>query len=446
MICAAAMLCLLSSANAQDETDNSKIGRIRNDLITKSPTWVAQEVRFYVELMSPTLFSGTPRFELPEVPGVILMKEEGRPILGSTTVDDDSWTTQRHEFRAYAHRTGKITIPSFPVRFSVAPAFGSPPEVQRMKTAAMNFESRMPPGAEDVALLVSTTQLDANEKWSPSLDDERKIKLQVGDAIRRQISMEAVDVPGMALPPIDFPKPSGLAAYPMTPEVSDKTNRGDLTGTRTDGITYVCEQPGEFTFPAMVITWWDLKRSELHRVTFDEVTVEIESSSETQTANAESPTQPGGPNDSDGPPWTALLVGAIAAGLLYGIYHKFIAPWLQRRQEAMARSSKGLFQEACTACRANDAPRSYNAVIHWLDALGANDETGRFESFGSAGKNDGLQREWNKLQAALVKQGSPWQGDALLAELKLFQDRLKQDRKNRTDRFSALPDLNPGVN
>ena len=163
--------------------------------------------------MSPTFFAGAPHFDLPELPGVFIMKVAGRPVIGTESVDGESWTTQRHEFRVYAQRPGTYRIPALNVRFGVAESFGEPPQEQRLQTTPMMFEVKLPPGAEGLSLLISTSKLEVQETWKPVVTDGA-LELEVGDAVTRTITLRAEDVPGMALPAINMPRPEGLAAYP----------------------------------------------------------------------------------------------------------------------------------------------------------------------------------------------------------------------------------------
>ena len=79
-----------------------EVARVKNELNTESPVWVGQQVSFFVELMSSTFFSGTPHFDVPEVPGAFIIKDEGRPVMGSEGIEGETWSTQRHHFRDFS--------------------------------------------------------------------------------------------------------------------------------------------------------------------------------------------------------------------------------------------------------------------------------------------------------------------------------------------------------
>src|SRR5262245_11366647 len=100
--------------------------RVRASFAAKGDIWVGQRVTLVVELLAPGFFTSAPAFDLPQVSGVILLPPEGRPVVGSETVDGTTCTTQRHELAAFAQRAGRVGIPAFSVRFSSSPEFNKP--------------------------------------------------------------------------------------------------------------------------------------------------------------------------------------------------------------------------------------------------------------------------------------------------------------------------------
>ena len=45
--------------------------------------------------------------------------------------------------------------------------------------------------------------------------------------------------------------------------MNDRVNRGELSGERSDRITFVCEAPGSYEIPAWRVQWWDPERQQL---------------------------------------------------------------------------------------------------------------------------------------------------------------------------------------
>jgi hypothetical protein len=243
--------------------------KVRTTLETKGAVWVGQHVTLAIELMSPGFFSGSPTFYLPQVPQVLLLQPNDRPVLGSETIDGASYTIQRHEFAIFAQHPGNVIIPSFQVRFSTRVGTAQPAE-HLVSTDAVSFEVKLPPGAEGLATLISARDLKATETWQP-----RSTKAKEGDAFTRTLTFSAPDVPSMAFPPFPTTEIPGIGVYAKDPRLVDQSERGVMRGERQDIITYVCQRPGRFVLPAARFTWWDLNRQQLRTVDFPARTFEV---------------------------------------------------------------------------------------------------------------------------------------------------------------------------
>jgi hypothetical protein len=123
------------------------------------------------------------------------------------------------------------------------------------------LHSRLPAAAQGLSMLVTTTELTAEESWKPDQADVR-----VGDAITRTITLRAADIMGMGLPPLRFDTPDGVAVYPKAPSVKDEIYRGDVAGTRVETSVYVLEQEGTFKLPALTIPWFNPETRTLQQV------------------------------------------------------------------------------------------------------------------------------------------------------------------------------------
>src|SRR5262249_31350994 len=141
--------------------------RVRASIATKDDIWVGQRVTLVVELLAPGTFASAPAFDLPQVPGVILVPPEGSPVIGTEDADGTTYTTQRHELACYAQRGGSIEIPGFSIRFESSEAFGRPAVEQRVTTDPVSFTAKMPQGTEGLATVITTHDLKVEENWDP---------------------------------------------------------------------------------------------------------------------------------------------------------------------------------------------------------------------------------------------------------------------------------------
>ena len=373
---------------------------IRTTLGTPGPVWVGQRVAIDVQLSSPTTFASAPTFELPTVPGTVLMQVEARPVLGTETIDGATYVTQTHELALFAMRAGVFEIPSFAVRFAAPPAFGAPPVEHRLETSPLRIEARMPPGAEGIAGLVSTSELTVQDRWEPQPGRAR-----VGDAFTRTVTRTAPDVPGLAFPPLRLAGSEGLAAYPAAPIVRDRTERGAFTGTRIDAVTYVCERPCTITLPAVELPWWNVASQRLETAPLPAVTIEVARGA--STARSRSLVW-----------WVGGMVLVLAAATAWWMRGHLRGAWRRHRARVEA-SEAGHFARVERACRAGDPVAAYNALLAWLDVRsgGAHSPTLRDDLLASHG-DDELRRRVVALEDAVVDGKTRWDGAGLAVALR----------------------------
>ena len=141
--------------------------------------------------------------------------------------------------------------------------------------------------------MISARNLKVEETWTPEPG-----KAKAGDAFTRTITFTAPEVPAMAFPPFPAVKIDGLGIYAKPPEVLDKSNRSSLSGNRRDTITYVCQRAGQFTIPAVRLTWFDLDAQKLRTIDFPARHLSVSSNPALESTAA-----PQGQSVS----WTALL-------------------------------------------------------------------------------------------------------------------------------------------
>ena len=407
---------------------------LRASVAQPGPVLVGEHVTIIVELLTVTTFASAPIFELPKIPAAILMQLEARPILGTEEVDGETYTVQRHELALFVMRPGVAQIPPFTVRFDSPPRFGEKPTEYRQSTPALQVEARMPPGAENLPGLIVTRELRVDQTWHPQPQ-----KARVGDAFTRTVTLTAPDVPGMVFPPLPLAKMEGLAVYPKPPSVQDQVERGDLTGKRTETVTYMCERPGQYTLPALVIPWWDLKNQQLMRVTLPAVTLEVDpgpvQSRDTTAPAAAIPWQP----------WLWWVLGSVLLLIIAmaALWHKrraLRAAWERKRLQRHA-SEPGLFAQLLDACRASDARAAYNALLRWLDVRHRGPDAATIEAFLACHPDADLRRQVEMLQASVLGQEAHWDGVALADGLR--QARRHDLRRSRHAEEARLPDLNP---
>lgn len=349
----AACCCIGASALALAAPN----GLVRSSLDVKGDLWVGQRATLVVELFAPGFFASSATFDLPQVPGVFLMPPIGRPTLDSRTIDGTAYTVQRHELSVFAQRAGRIELPAFPVRFEFNAGGTTIPVPQRLMTTAVTLVAKLPPGAEGLSTLISTNDLTVDDVWTPTTSAAK-----VGDALTHRITFHASDVPGMVFPPWPADPIDGVSVYRKPPEVHDQVDRGELTGSRTETITYVFSHAGEITIPDVAIKWWDLDDKELKTSTIKGRSISIApapASAATTAANgATRSRKPVG--------WIVgiVLFSATATVIMYAQRRRLTGWWRERRQRR-ADGESARFHRFINACRAGDACHAYRLLLQW---------------------------------------------------------------------------------
>ncbi|MGB5496287.1 MAG: hypothetical protein WBM97_17600, partial [Sedimenticolaceae bacterium] len=220
--------------------------RARAGLELAGDAWIGQQVVLKVELLSNGQSFGGQRIHLPDVPGALVLEDVVSTVKLTEQVNGETWQVLSYRYPMFAQRAGRIELAPIAVAFDVSEGYGSEPVSFELQTEALSFEVRSPPGVDDPARLVTTTDFTLKVEVTPD-----PVGLKVGDALTRTITRTAPAVSGMAFAPLPTPAIPGVAVYPKSPEVDDRSSRGDLVGTRVESVTYVLQQAGELTIPGI---------------------------------------------------------------------------------------------------------------------------------------------------------------------------------------------------
>ena len=406
--------------------------RARVQVSPKEGGWVGQCVTLTITLATPDLFAGVPVFEFPPIPGAIVLPPAGSPDVGSERVDDTTFTTQRHAFSIYAQRPGTIHIPPIPIRFESNAGYGKPTIARRVTAEEVSFTAKNPPGAEELGTVIATADLEVAADWQPEPKTPK-----VGDAFTLTVTVTASDVPGMVLPPLRFGPINGVAAYPKEPVVNDQTVRGELTGRRTDTVTFICERPGTVTIPDRALSWFDLTSEQLKTERIGGRTFEVAPDPKSMVEQG-----PSAPEEPERGGWWRLPA-LVAIVILSGLLVRGMWTWWKQIRAARAGSETAFFARFGQACRAADAHTIYVAFLGWLDHFGPMTVHDFTDRAGDPQLTQAVNDLRNRLYSRSDRVG-PWtEAHALFVRAKLARRRLRT--KNPSIRAAhSIPPLNPG--
>lgn len=401
--------------------------------VNPQQAWVGQRVLLSVEVLGADGWAQITDVGELDLPGAYVMRTESQGVRLSETIAGTSYTGQRYGLSIYCQRPGQLEIPPVPITVTVKQWGVNAAETPyEMTTPSTSLICNVPPGAEGIQGLISTNRLEADQRWSSRPDTAA-----TGDALTRTVMLNAVDVSGMAFPPMQHPEIEGVGIYPGEPTVTDQSSRGSLQGTREESVTYVLEQPGEIALPAIVLPWWDIDDEILRRIELPGLVLLVEG--EIAPAPVVEPAVGATEKPRDRALLAAVAVVLIVLGLWIGLR---LGRWFQEWRRIWIESEQAAFKSVSKALRGRDSGTISAAVMHWLDRLETGTRPARLDLFLERHGDEATRAAAATLARCLAT------GDAY-ADARTLGRGLKKARRHyretlRSQRIAAdvLPELN----
>jgi len=311
---------------------------------------IGQHVALYVDVLFRNGMPRPPRVTLPDAPGLQAFRFETQATMIQESIGNETYVGQRFEFALYPRRGGVFELP--PAAVTLLDRDGA--ETRETQGQALRLDVGVPPGVDPSQPVVATRGLTLTEQWAPRPDGAFK----AGDAIVRTITRSAEDVPGLAMRDLAFPAPDGVRAYADPPEIDDHSNRGAITGRRTDRVTYVFERGGRVTLPAVAQPWWDLASRSVKVAQAPGATITVEAPPANADTTAADARSEGG--------WLARHRPSLIAGGAFLVILAFAtASFLRHRRATEAGDERAAFAALRRACATSNADAVYRAFARW---------------------------------------------------------------------------------
>lgn len=400
---------------------------------TVDEAWVGQRVRLQIDVLGADGWAQIKDLGDVEIPGTYILFTESQGTRLNETIGRTSYTGQRYEVSLFSQRPGLVEVPPIPVTVAVKQwGAGAKEAAHEMLTPATSFRCRVPPGAEGIRGLISTTRLTADQNWSSVPDT-----VAVGEAVTRSVNLGADDVSAMAFPPMQHPEQEGLGVYPGQPSVNDITDRGGLRGERVETVTYVFETPGQIKLPDIVLPWWDVATERLNRIELDGLELVVVGEPDTVSVMATVSTEPSGPTVD-----RRTVAGVIALGLLAVILGRRLYGHLQRRLHDRRESEAFYFKQIAPSFRAGDSVRTMGAIMCWLDRLDPDFRPARLDEFLQKYGDEESREAALALGRSIGSEGRFGEASVLVRGLRRSRKRWRQARRHREQVADLLPELN----
>jgi hypothetical protein len=402
--------------------------------VTPETVWVGQRATLSIDVLGRDGWAQIKKIGDFEVPGAHVVRTQSQGVRLQETIGGESYTGQRYELSIYPQRSGPIVVLALPVEVTLkAWVFNAQDTVQQGEIPAATFMCKVPPGAEGIRELISTTRLTARQTWQPETDEA-----DVGDAITRTIVLQAVDVSGMAFAPMQHPAIEGLGIYPGEPTVEDASDRGSLTGKRIETVTYIFERPGNIEIPGVTLTWWDVGARELKRIELSGRAVQVLGSAAEESDGGAAT---GSRRERSPLPWSTMVAAIVA--VIVGVWFRGRVParwaaWRKARRESEA----AYFRDVMRSIRSGDPKAVLRATMRWLDRLDPAPGPARLDFFLRQYGDASVQEAAAHLAGSLSSGGEDRNSSTLSRGLADARSHWRRRRGRERKATSVLPELN----
>ncbi|MEP0322490.1 hypothetical protein [Bauldia litoralis] len=385
-----------------------------------------QALIYRIEILTPTFLPKPPIFPSFEVPDVMVRLPERASGPISESIERETWAGVGRSYRLTPMVPGRFTIPAGVIKVTYADPETSAPVVVNLRTEPLSFVAARPPGTEDLDPFIAAENIEIEQTVS---DDPEA--LAPGDSIVREVTVRIDGVSPLFIPPLIPPVESNvIASYPAEPAIAETDDRGVLSGTRVDRVTYIAQAGGQVALPEISIRWFNLESGKVESGSVPGIALEIS----------------GPPPSAEPFDWTRLallmLAGAVVLGLVsWGVYllSPRIAAWRSRRHAEWLASESFAYRKAEAAIRGRRFNDATAAIALW-----------RRRASGRGGRADAA------LDAAMARLGQSIYGvasgsggvpgtEAWSAALAALKPSRRDRRSTHTEGGHPLPPLNPSA-
>lgn len=410
----ALLLALLPRlAGAQAPADSPVI---RTTLDPAQGIVIGQPVRIDVQVLFPGEMIHPPLVSLPEAVGAQIFRFESQALTTRDSIDGRDYAGQIFEFVLFPRRGGTIQIPA--AKVTLLDRSGAP--IGTAQGSATSIAVSVPPGIDASGPVLVADRVEVRQQWAP---DPAKAKLVPGGALVRTIRRQADGVPAIGMAEFTFTAPDGVRVYADPPVAEDHSNRGEVTGLRTDTVTYVFERAGSYDLPALSQPWWSLASKQARTETLPGVAVTVATVATTSGLSR------------FGPEWVVGGVLALAGIALLAICGWFFVQTLRSRQELYRASAAFAQRRLMKAAETGDPIMTYRALTEWRQRLAPADLL-------AADRDPPLSASRDQLSQAVFG-GQSWNEAAAKALMRALRGwRLRASAGADAE---ALPPLNPAA-
>lgn len=381
---------------------------------------VGQPLVLRIKVLVPTWMPKAPDFPTLEIPSLMVRLPERATSPISEQIEGETWAGVQRAYRLYPLAPGDYQLPTGDVAITYADPATSDPIAYSVQFPDIRFVATMPKEAANLSppVLANGFTLEQNI--------EGESELTVGDAITRTLTAQIQGTTPVLIPQLFKEETAtALRSYPKDPVVTESEDRGTLSGTRTEIITYVAQADGNLVLPEIAIDWFNLETGKIETASVPEIPLVV-------SGAPPKPTEP-----AEFAKWFGLI--GVALAIIWGIFSWFrptISHWINALRDNWHTSERYAHRAVLAAIANQQLSAVMPALDHWKSVVPAS-TPGDFDVLDNALAGVGATRFGG---AGHHETTDPWRQVAAAYSKARAHLRTKQ-RANSTR--SSLPPLNP---
>ncbi|PLP97276.1 hypothetical protein CYJ10_28215 [Cupriavidus pauculus] len=264
LACLLAVLLLFASGAAQAAAPT-----VRVRVLGQQPVVAGQSVQIEVTILAPNFFLSAPAFPALQVPGAVVTMPDERGVNATESIDGTSYAGIRKIYVFTPQTGGDFTLPTPEIHFTWSGDDGKPREAivtlppTTIHAGVQKNESQGAAAqASAAAPLLPASPIFIHQAFDQPVSG-KDAQLRAGDALVRTITIFAPGTPAMMIEPPQLDAPRGVRQFRADPQLQDGVAAsgdepaGATGGRRVETVTYVLEDSGHYTLPAVSVAWYD---------------------------------------------------------------------------------------------------------------------------------------------------------------------------------------------
>ena len=262
---ATVLLCAATLAHAAGPS-------VRVRVVGPQPVVAGQSVQVEVTVLAPNFFLSAPAFPVLQIPGAVVTMPDDRGVNSTETIEGASFAGIRKTYVVTPQGAGDFALPPTEFRFTHAGDDGKPQTatvtLPPTTIHASGQAGKRGQGTEETIALPAGA-LQVTQQFDKPIDGDTR--LRAGDALVRTITIFAPGTPAMMIVPPVLQAPRGVRQFRADPVLQDDASGG----RRIETMTYVFEDSGRHTLPAVPVSWYDAATGRRAASTAPAVTVNV---------------------------------------------------------------------------------------------------------------------------------------------------------------------------